>query len=67
MRLRYYAKLSDKESFCRKIALKRGFRFDHVKWYINNMKRPFFATEIEARREVARVGLISKKTTTALK
>ena len=25
------------------------------------MERPFFPTEIEARRELARVGLISKK------
>ena len=55
-----HAKLSDNESFCYKIALKRGFRFDHDNWYVNNMERPFFPTEIEARRELARVGLISK-------
>ena len=56
-----HAKLSDKENFCHKIALKRGFRFDQENWYVNNMKRPFFPTEIEARRELARVGLISKQ------
>ena len=55
-----HAKLSDKESFCHKIALKRGFRFDHDNWYVNNMKRPSFPTDTEARRELARVGLISK-------
>ena len=54
------AKLSDKESFCHKIALKRGFRFDHNNRYVNIMERPFFPREIEARRELARVGLISK-------
>ena len=54
------AKLSDKESFCHKIALKRGFRFDHDNWYVNNIERPFFPAEIEARRELAGVGLISK-------
>ena len=51
-----HAKLSDKESFC----LKRGFRFDHDNWYVNSLERPFFPTEIEALRELARVGLISK-------
>ena len=61
-----HAKLSDKESFCQKISLKRGFRFNHDNWNVNNMERPFFPTESEARRELARVGLISK-TTTALK
>ena len=55
-----HAKLSDKESFCHKIALKRGFRFDHDNWYVNKMERPFFPTEIEACREFARVGIISK-------
>ena len=55
-----HAKLSDKESFCHKIALKRGFRFDHDNWYVNNMERPFFPTKIAARRELARVGFISK-------
>ena len=54
------SKLSDKESFCHKTSLKRGFRFDHDSWYVNNMERPFFPTEIEARRELARVGLINK-------
>ena len=54
-----HAKLSDKESFCHKISLKRGFRFDDDNWYVNNI-RPFFPTEIEARRELARPGLISK-------
>ena len=43
-----------------KIALKRGFRFDHDNWYVNNIERPFFPTEIKARRELARFGLISK-------
>ena len=55
-----HAKLSDKESFCHKIALKRGFRFDNDNWYVNNMEQPFFPSEIKARRELARVGLISK-------
>ena len=56
-----HAKLSDKESFCHKIALKRGSRFDHDNWYVNNLEKPFFPTELEARRELARVGLISKQ------
>ena len=55
-----YAKLSDKESFCHKIALKRGFRIDHDNCYVNNMERTFYSKEIEARRELASVGLISK-------
>ena len=55
-----HAKLSDKESFCHKISLQIGFRFDHDNWYINNKERPFFSTEIEARRELARVSLLSK-------
>ena len=55
-----HAKLCGKENFCHKIALRRGFRFDHDNWYVNNMERPFFPTEIEARRELARVGLVSK-------
>ena len=50
------AKVSDKESFCHK----RCFRFDHYNWYVNNMERTFFPTEIEARRELARTDLISK-------
>ena len=56
-----HAKLSDKESFCHKISLKRGFRFDHDNWYVNNMEKPFFPTEIESRRELAPVGLINKE------
>ena len=52
--------LSDKESFCHKISLKSRFRFYHDNFYVNNMERPFFPTETEARRELARVGLISK-------
>ena len=55
-----HTKLSDKESFCHKISLKRGFRFDHDNWDVNNMERPLFGTEIEARRELARVVLINK-------
>ena len=55
-----HAKRGNKESFCHKISHKRGFRYDHDNWYVNNMKRPFFPTEIEARRELARVGLINK-------
>ena len=55
-----HAKLSDKESFCHTISLKRGFCFDHDNWYVKSMERPFFPTEIEARRELARVCLISK-------
>ena len=58
--LAIHAKLSDKESFCHEFSLKRGFRFDHDNCYVNNMERPFFPTEIEARRELARVGLINK-------
>ena len=54
------AKLSDKECFCHKISLKRGFRFDHDNWYVNNLERLFFPSEIEAHRELARVGLNSK-------
>ena len=53
-----YAKFSDKEVFCHKIS--RGYRFDHDNWYVNNMERPFFPTEIEARRELTRIGLINK-------
>ena len=59
LRVRTYV-IHDKESFCHKMALQRGFRFDHDNWYINNMQRPFFPTEKEARRELARVDLISK-------
>ena len=55
-----HAKFSDNESFCNKISLKRGFRFDHDNWYVNNMKKPLFPTEIEACRKLARVGIISK-------
>ena len=55
-----HAKLSDKESFCHKISLKRGFWFDHNNWYVNNMERTFLPTEIEARREFSGVGLINK-------
>ena len=55
-----HAKPSDKESFCHKIALKTGFRFDHDDWYVNHNERPFFPTEIEARRELACIGLIGK-------
>ena len=55
-----HAKLSVKESFCLKIALKRGFRFDDDNWYVNKMETPFFPTEIEACREYARVCLINK-------
>ena len=40
-----HAKLSDKESFCHKISLKRGFRYGHDNWYFNNLKKPFFPTE----------------------
>ena len=55
-----HANFCDKESFCHKIALKRGFQFDHDNWYVNKMEQPFFPTETEARRELTRVGLISK-------
>ena len=55
-----HAKPSDKESFCPKLVLKRGFRFDHDNWYVNKMERTLFPIEIEARRELGRVGLISK-------
>ena len=52
-------KLSNKGNFFHKIALKRCVRFDHDNWYVN-MELPFFPTEIEARRELSHVGLISK-------
>ena len=29
-----YAKLSDKEVFCHKISLQRGYRFDHDNWML---------------------------------
>ena len=51
-------KLSDKESFFHKISLKRGFRFDHDDSYVNNMERTLFSTEVEAGRELARLGLL---------
>ena len=44
------------EIFCHKIALKRGYRFDHNNWYAKNMERPFFPTEIQTRRELAGFG-----------
>ena len=49
-----HAILSDKESFCHNISINRGFRFDHDKWYVNNMEGPFFPRDIEARIELAR-------------
>ena len=55
-----HAKLSDKESFCHKISFKRAFWFGHDNWYVNSMERPFFHKEVEARRELAGIGLISK-------
>ena len=55
-----HAKLNDKEDFCHKISLKKGCRFDHHNWYVDNMERPLFLTEIEARRELSRIGLVSK-------
>ena len=48
------------ESFCHKKLLKRGFQFDRDNLYFNNMEKTFFPTEIEARRELARLGLVSK-------
>ena len=56
----YTQNLVTKNVFVTKISLKRGYRFDHINWYVNNMERSFFPTEIEARRELARVGLIRK-------
>ena len=67
LRVRAYAihaKLSAKERFDKKIALNRGFRFDHDNWQVNRMERIFFPTDIEARRELARVGLICKRLST---
>ena len=55
-----HAKLSDKECFCPKKVLKRGFRFDHDNWSVNTMERPFFPTEFQARRVLARDGRISE-------
>ena len=55
-----HAKLSDKENFFHKTSLNRGFRIDHDNWYVNNTERLFFPTEIEACRELARVGVIIK-------
>ena len=63
LQVRAYAiktKLSDKENFCHKISLKRGFVFDHDNWYIKKMERRFFPTKIEAHTELARVAFISK-------
>ena len=59
-----HAELSDKESFCHKISPKMGFRFDHDNWYVNNMERPFFPTEIESRRELHALVLYVNTTTT---
>ena len=56
----YTLNLATRKVFSHKIALKRGFRFDHDNWYINNIERPFFLRKIEARREPARIGLKSK-------
>ena len=54
-----YSRLTQRQrKLCHKIANKRGFRFDHDNWYVNN--GPFFPIEINARRELARIGLISK-------
>ena len=55
-----HAKLSDKEGFSHKIALNRGFRFDRDSLYVNNMEISFFPKQIEARRKLSLVGLISK-------
>ena len=41
-----HAKFCDKESFCHKIGLKNGYRFDHDNWYVNNMERLFIPTEV---------------------
>ena len=63
LQVRAYAihvKLSYEENFRHNISHKRGFRFDPDKCFVNNMERPFFPTEIEARRELARPGLIKK-------
>ena len=56
----YKLKLATKKAFVTK-SLKRGFRFCHYNWYVNNMEGPFFPTKIEARRELARIGLISEQ------
>ena len=51
----YMLSLATMKAFVTKSRLK-----DHDYWYVNNMERRFFPTEIEARRELARVGLINK-------
>ena len=55
-----HAKLSDKESFYHKNSLNGGFRLDHDYLYVNNMERFCFPTEIEARRELSLLVLLSK-------
>ena len=35
-------------------------RFDHDNWYVNKMEKPFHRTEIDARRKIARLGLVRK-------
>ena len=48
-----YAKLSNKESLRHKIDYQRGYRFDHDKWYVNNIQK----TEVETRRAVRELAL----------
>ena len=42
-----YAKFSDNEKFCDKISLKKGYRFDHDNWYINNTEIQEFQQELK--------------------
>ena len=55
-----HAKLGDRDFFRHKISPKRDFRFDRYSFCVNKMERPFFSIEIETRRDLARLGLVSR-------
>ena len=56
-----YAKLSHKENFSHKFSLKEATGLiTIIIWYVNNMERSFFPTEIETRGLFARSGLVNK-------
>ena len=57
---RIHAKPSGKENFLPQNLTNRSFRFDHDNWYVNNIGRLLFPTEIGARRELAHLALVSK-------
>ena len=56
----YILNLATKKTFVTKLHLKEASGLITINWYVNNMERPFFPTEIEACKELARLGLISK-------